>query len=103
MPEAIVARHHAEQQLLARNVVAELRPLWGLLDFNDLLGTTADWLRAVRPVIERGFLTSQYVAAQFAREYRQAVLPDAEPLEIDVPNPLGLFGNAMIHDRQAQL
>lgn len=99
----LVARHHDEQKLIARNVVAELYPLWGLLDFNDLRGSTADWLRAVRPVIERGFLTSQYVALQFAKNYRRALFPDAEPLEYELPNPLGVFGPQLITDRQAQI
>lgn len=103
MASEIVLRHHAEQKLIARNVVAELAPLWNILDFHDLNGSTADWLRAVRPVVERGFLTSQYVAAEFARNYRAALFPAAEPLEVNLPNPLGLFGTQMIQDRQAQL
>lgn len=73
-------------------MVAELAPLWNILDFEDLRNTTGPWLKAVRPVIERGYLTSQYVAADFFNKYRSMALPNAEKLEFTVPNPLGAFG-----------
>lgn len=88
----LVNRHHAAQKLVARNAVAEMSPLWGILDFHDLNGSTADWLRAVRPVVERARAVSQYVAAQFVQDYRRTLFPNAEPLDIDLPNPLGLLG-----------
>src|SRR6478609_3063737 len=88
----LVRQHHAEQKLIARNVVAELSPLWNIIDFYDLKGSSPAWLKAVRPVIERGYLTSQYVAAEFVKNYRRAVLPVAPPLPLSVPNPFGAFG-----------
>lgn len=95
--------HHEEQKMVARNVIAELHPLWGILDFHDLQGTTGDWLRAVRPVIERQYMVSQFLAARFASSYRRSVLPAAEPLNIEVPNPLGAFGTQAPTDRETQL
>lgn len=103
MPSEIVARHHEEQRLIVRNMVAELQVLWGILDFHDLNSTTADWLKAVRPVVERGYLTSQYVAARFYNSHRAASLPSAPPMNLDLPNPLGFFGTSMIPDRDTQL
>ena len=103
MAYEIVARHHAEQKLIARNAVAELAPLWNILDVHDLKGTTADWLRAVRPVVEKGFLVSQFVAAEFVNDYRSAVFPDAGRLALDVPNPLGIFATPRIPDRNTQV
>lgn len=99
----LVAMHHEEQKLLVRNVVAELAQLWPLLDFHNLKGTTAPWLKAVRPIIEKGYLTSQYVAAQFVNSYRSAVLPVAEPLNVNVPNPFGALGVVAPADRDTQL
>lgn len=99
----LVSLHHEEQKLIARNVVAELAPLWLILDFHDLRGTTAPWLKAIRPVIERGYLTSQYVAAEFVKNYRRVELPDSDQLEVDVPNPLGTFSDIPIPDRQVQV
>lgn len=99
----IAQSHHEEQKLIARNVVAELAPLWLILDFNDLKGTTAPWLKTVRPVIEKWYITSQYVAAQFVKNYRNAVLSAAEPLNVDVPNPFGLFGSPVQAPRDVQL
>lgn len=99
----IVARHHEEQKLIARNAVAELHPLWGILDFHDLPGTTSAWLKAVRPVVERGYLVSQYVAAGFVNAYRSALFPDADPLALDLPNPLGFLGIPQIPDRKTSL
>lgn len=84
-------------------MVAELSPLWLILDFHNLRETTAPWLKAVRPIIEKGYLTSQYVAAQFVKSYRSAVLPVAEPLDVDVPNPYGAFGTVVSADRDTQL
>lgn len=99
----LINRHHQEQKMVAANVIAQLHPLWGLLDFHDLEGTTADWLRAVRPVVERGILTSQYVAAEFVKSYRASALPHAEPLSFQMPSPVGIFSNASIPDRNTQL
>lgn len=99
----LISRHHQEQKLIARNVLAELVPLWLILDVHDLKGTTAPWLKAVRPVIERGFLTSQYVAAEFVKNYRRAVLPQSEPLDIEVPNPFGLIGEPVVPDRELSI
>lgn len=99
----LVDRHHAEQNLIARNVVAELHPLWGILDFYNLRETTAPWLKAVRPVIERGYLTSQYVAAEFVKNLRAQTFPNADPLPIELPNPFGPFGIHQPPDRETQL
>lgn len=88
--QELINRHHQSQKLVARNVVAELVGLWEMLDFHDLQGTTADWLKATRPVLERGYLVSRYVAAEFVNQYRSTVLPISEPL-IVLPNPLGIF------------
>lgn len=104
MTDEIVLRHHAAQKLIGRQMISELAPLWEILRFHDLQESTGPWLKTVRPVIERGYLTSQYVAAEFVRNYRAALFPSAEPLAIDLPpNPLGLFGSQMIQDREAQL
>lgn len=84
-------------------MVAELSPLWLILDFHNLKETTAPWLKAVRPIIEKGYLTSQYVAAEFVKSYRSAVLPVAEPLNVDVPNPFGAFGTVVAADRDTQM
>ena len=100
----LILSHHNEQKMIARNAIADLAPLWNILDIKDLRGTTADWLRAVRPVIERGYLTSQYVAAQFVKNYRTTVFPYATPMNIsNIPNPYGIFGNQPIPDRNTQL
>lgn len=100
----LVIRHHEHQKLIARQTVSELAPLWGILDVTDLRGTTADWLRAVRPVVEKGYLTSRYVAAEFVKVYRSQIFPHATLLPInDIPNPLGVFGTPMIPDRDMQI
>ena len=85
-------RHHEEQKLIARNVVAELDPIWQILKFHDLNKSTGPWLKAARPIIERGYLTSQYVAAEFVKNFRAENFPGEEPLDVEVPNPLGAFG-----------
>lgn len=99
----MISQHHQEQKLIARNVIAELVPLWMILDVHDLKGTTPSWLKAVRPVIERGFLTSQYVAAEFVKNYRRAALPDSEPLDINIPNPFGLIGEPIVPDGEISI
>jgi len=88
-----VARHHQDQHQIARNLIAELHPLWSLLEFHALPETTPRWLLAVRPVVERAYLVSQYTAAQFVQEYRAELFPQADPLGVQVPNPLGAFGS----------
>lgn len=99
----LVTRHHEAQKLVARNAVAELQPLWRILDVHDLKGTTPDWLKAARPVVEKGFLTSQFVAADFVNSYRAEIFPLVERLPLDLPNPLGVFGAPVIPDRRTQV
>lgn len=99
----LVASHHNSQKMIALQAVAELAPLWGILDFHDLPGTTADWLRAVRPAIERHLLMSQYVAAEFVKNYRSVRFPHVAPLEVEFPHPLGVFGEPMVPDRDTQI
>jgi hypothetical protein len=101
--QPLVLQHHEEQKLIARNLVAQLDPLWGILNFRDLKATTSPWLKAVRPAIERAYLTSQFVAAEFVKNYRRVELPDADPLQLDVPNPLGLLGDVVVPDRQISI
>lgn len=84
-------------------MVGELEPLWNILDFHRLKETTAPWLKAVRPVVERGYLTSQYVAAEFVKASRTVAHLDAPKLEVDVPNPLGPFGFHHPADKRTQL
>lgn len=88
-----VNRHHEAQKLIARNAIAELQPLWGILDFHDLNGSTSAWLRAVRPVVERARLVSQFVASEFVKEHRREMFPTVEPLDFQLPNPLGVFSD----------
>lgn len=97
----LVQRHHESQKLIARNAVAELEPLWGMLDFHALEETTADWLKATRPVLERNYLVSQFVAAEFVNAHRASILSVAEPL-IVLPNPLGAFVTPTV-DRKVSL
>lgn len=101
--EQLVARHHDEQKLIARNVVAALYPVWEILDFHDLKRTTAPWLKVARPIVEKGYLTSQYVAAEFVKNYRSAAYPGAEALAVELPNPLGALTTPQIPDRQVSI
>lgn len=100
----MIEQHRQDQILLARTMVAEMSPLWGILDVHDLRGTTADWLRAVRPVVEKGFLASAFVAAEFVKDYR-AAKPGLKPLQspVSVPNPFGPFGVVSPAPRDVQL
>ncbi|MFM8798888.1 MAG: hypothetical protein ACKODT_08020 [Fluviibacter sp.] len=84
-------------------MVEELGHLWHILDPHDLKGTTASWLKSVRPVVERGYLTSQYVAAEFVKASHNAALPGAPDLTVEIPNPLGAFGFHVQSDRKTQL
>lgn len=95
--------HHEAQRSIAKAAVEELKQLWMVLDPHDLQRTTAPWLKLVRPVVERGYLTSQYVAAEFVQSSRSAALPSAPDLEVDVPNPLGPFGFHHQPSRDTQL
>ncbi len=84
-------------------MVAALAPTWLILDPRNIRGTSAPWLKASRPLVERGFLTSQYVAAEFVKNYRNASLPSEEPLDIQFPNPLGVLSDPVIPDRSVSI
>lgn len=95
--------HYESQKNIAKVLVGDLEPLWRILDFHRLRETTAPWLKAVRPVVERGYLTSQFVAAEHYHQVRRIAAPGAPDLEISVPNPLGAFGFHDSADRSTQL
>jgi hypothetical protein len=99
----LVSLHHQEQKLIARNVVDQLVPIWNVLNPHELVDTTSKWLKMVRPVIERGFLASQYVAAEFVKNYRNTQLPSEKPLDLGEPDPLGPFGMHKKADRDTSL
>jgi len=101
--DELVYRHLQAQRLLARNTVAELALYWPQIDIDNIRGSTAPWLKSIRPVIERGYLTSQYLAAEFYKNYRRQVLPNAEPFVLDVPNPFGAFGVHQPAPRDTQM
>lgn len=101
--EELVAHHHAAQRLIAHQTIGELSYYWDILDFHDLDRTTAPWLKVVRPVIEKGYLVSQYTASEFVKDWRRHLNPAADPLELDVPNPLGAFGFIQPAPREAQV
>jgi hypothetical protein len=83
--EEIASRHHEEQKLIARNVVAALHPVWEVLDFHDLKRTTAPWLKLARPIVEKGLLSSQRAAAEFVRNYRSAAHHNPPTMNFSVP------------------
>jgi hypothetical protein len=96
--EEMVIQHHELQKHIASTTVAQFMPHWGILDFHDLRATTAPWLKATRPVVEQGFLHSRRAAAEFVKNYRRAVLPDAE----EMPKS-GLLAERVSVDRQTSL
>jgi len=85
--ELLVSQHHEYQRRIARDVVAALHPLWEILDFHELRQSTSPWLKATRPIVERGYLESRHAAAEFVKNFRNASLPSAEPLETGVLPP----------------
>jgi len=83
--EHLVSLHHLEQKLIFRSVILQLHPIWEILDPKDLKRTTAPWLKVARPIVEEGHSQSRNVAAEFVKNYRSAILPDAEPLDAEKP------------------
>ena len=79
--EHLVSLHHSEQKLIFLSVISQLHPIWEILDPKDLKRTTAPWLKVARPVVAEGHSKSRTVAAEFVKNYRSAVLPDAQPLD----------------------
>jgi hypothetical protein len=99
----LASLHHQEQKLIARNVVDQLEPVWNVLNPHELVRDTSQWLKMVRPIVERGFLASQYVAAEFVKNYRSTQLIGAKPLDLGEPDPLGPFGMHKKADRDVSL
>lgn len=92
----LVAHHHEEQKHIARTSVMELGESWWMLDFHNLKETTPRWLKVARPIVEEGCLKSARVAAEFVSRYRNAAHPDADPMEMNVPNGLSRQSQARI-------
>lgn len=79
-------RHAKDQESVADNLALGMFPLWRLMRFDDLDGSTVVWLESVMPRVETAFLQSQRLAGVFAANVRAAELPVEPPLIIEVPD-----------------
>lgn len=78
--DRLLEDHRVEQEQIGRDTVARLAPLWRIIEPTSVDSSATVWVDAVLPVIEDGFQESQQAADRFVRDYRQAIVPDAEPL-----------------------
>lgn len=62
--------HRQAQLRLGAQTVAQMRAAWRLVDFDDLDGTTGDWLRVAVPIIRAQSRTSSTLAANYYRTFR---------------------------------
>lgn len=77
---ALTTAHRDAQAQLALDTVAQIVALWPLLDLEDLDGTFARWVRAVKRVIDAQHDRSSRTAAAYYQALRGARAPrDAAP------------------------
>lgn len=81
----LAARHAQDQETIADNLVLAFFPLWQLMRFNDLDGSTPAFVKAALPEVEKAFLQSQRTAVAFNANVRYAELTMETPLVFDYP------------------
>lgn len=87
------ARHAKDQETIADNLVLAFFPLWQLMRFGDLDGSTAPFVQAALPEIERAFLQSQRLSVALSANIRFAEMALEIPLVFDFPDverPIGV-------------
>ena len=90
----LTQRHRAQQLLLRRATVSQLKQLWPALDWNRLDATYPDFAVRVAALVDRNRQTSAGLAAGYLRAFRRAEgVPGevrvvfAQPLIVDQFNP----------------
>lgn len=89
---ALAEKHAEDQDAVANNLVASLALLWNTVDFYRLDETTIQFVEQAAPEVERAYLQSQRLTANFYTNTRFAQLPTAEPLPVTVPDVELPFG-----------
>lgn len=69
--------HRLAQARLGAQTVQAMLAVWPLLDFEDLDGTEARWIRAALPIIRSQRVTSARLSANYLRAFRRLELPGA--------------------------
>lgn len=71
-PEArrLTEAHRRAQNRLGAQTVQQMRAVWRLLDFDDLDGSTPNWLRIAVPMVRAQARTSSSLAATYYRNFR---------------------------------
>lgn len=67
--------HRLAQARLGAQTVRAMLGVWPLLDFDDLDGTEARWVRAALPIVRSQRITSARLAANYLRAFRRLELP----------------------------
>lgn len=78
--ERLLDDHRVDQERIGRVTVERLAPLWRIIDTENVDSSATVWVDAALPVVAEGFRESQETAGRFVRDYRQAMVPDAEPM-----------------------
>lgn len=76
----LVDQHRADQEQVGRDLVGNLAPLWKIIEPTAVDSSAVVWVDAAVSVVEDSFVESQQVADRFVRDYRQAMVPAAEPM-----------------------
>lgn len=82
----LAARHAKDQETIADNLVLAFFPLWQLMKFNDLDASSAMFVKAALPEVERAFLQSQRLSVAFNANVRYSELSLEIPLLFDFPD-----------------
>lgn len=70
----LTAVHRAAQLRVGAQTVARLRPVWRLLNPEDLDGTVEEWLKVAVPVVQAQRVVSARLAAGYMQAFRMAEL-----------------------------
>lgn len=63
--------HRIAQARIGAQTVVRIRASWGLLDPNDLTGSTGLWLNAAMPIVQAQHQVSSRLAAGYVRAFRE--------------------------------
>ncbi|QSM01065.1 MuF-like minor capsid protein [Mycobacterium phage Nanosmite] len=79
-------QHREDQESIAAWLTSMIIPLWDLMDFEDLDGSTVVWTESVLPHVNTAYLQSQRVAAVWAEDVAYASQALDVPLPMEIPD-----------------
>lgn len=92
---ALTEEHRLRQQLIARELIAQLRLAWPLLDLRDLDASAPGWMSVAYGLVEAQFIRSARASGEYLAEFLRAERGRTADPPVGIDEPLTLDPRTM--------